>query len=954
MSPQSPPVAAARTDPQVARVVIVFGAAFCLFGAFLVGVLYQGVEPLQRFLGGAMLGTLALAMAGVGAWTPESRLRVATAIVLAGCLLGIIVVAVVTRQGLYSSGMPLVAVFVMVAGLLLGWRASAAMGALSAGGVAVLWLAERQGWLQGATAPAATSPSNRALALTGIVLSGLGLAWAFSVYGRRRWEAVLQAQQSVAASERRWRHLFARSPSALLLHREGVIIAANEAAARLFAYDSPEQLCGRPLLDLYDPVSRPLLRARLAMFDSLSEGASLPLAEFSMRRSDGRLLYATATGAKVLLPDGPAIESMYVDVTERRAAEKELLRSQALLSQLFSSSPDVVTVTEPQSGRYILVNPVIERMLGYKPEEVLGRTVVEVGILSSQAERERFLAIIRRDGSVKDFLVHYRAKDGRLVPCLISGTIFHVDGSPYLLVLTRDVSERLRSRAEYRAILDNAPVGIAVVQDGRFEQANARLEHMLGWETGTLAGQPVRVIWPSEEEFEAVRGVAARGLARDERVDIEREMMRRDGQRFWGRLRASRIDDGQPQRRSTLWILEDVTQAHQAARDLAVAKEQAEAASRAKSVFLANMSHEIRTPLHGVLGLAQLALAPGTPSLRREEYLRRIVDSAQSLAGIISDILDLSKIEAGRLQLEQLPFDLHELLHSLAQSYGELAASKGLRLQLRIEPRVPVQVMGDPLRLRQVLGNYLSNALKFAERGTVELTAAAVDGGVRLAVRDEGPGIDPALRDRLFQPFTQADESISRRYGGTGLGLSICRELARLMGGRVGVESEPGVGALFWVELPLPAARFSEAAAAGGPPEQDALQGARVLIVEDNPVNMMIAVAMLEQWGIEVVQSTDGQEALARLEASDAAFDAVLMDLHMSGMSGYEVTRRARERWDERRLPIIALTAAALVSEQERAFASGMNDFIPKPIDMQRLRAALARWVRCEGPSTVL
>ncbi|HWP18209.1 MAG TPA: PAS domain S-box protein [Burkholderiaceae bacterium] len=940
-------------DAPAARAVIAVGAVFCLLGAVVIGLFYDGLQPLQRGLAVSVMLAMAAVLGALAAWTPQRWLRPGAAAALTSCVIGVLLVSAVSGQGLHSTTMPTIAMFVMVAGLLAGWRAAAAITLLALAGTVGLLLMEQAGMLPGAAAPAAASVTNRAMALSAIILCGLGLAWAFAIYAHRHQVLEARAREATESSERRWRSLFARSPSALLLHREGIVIAANEAAARLFGFEHPELMCGQPLLDLYDDASRPLVHARLALFDALPEGETLPMAEFSMRRADGQHLFVHATGARVHLPDGPAIESVYVDVTERRTAEKALLRSQALLTELFSSSPDIVTVTEPETGRYILVNPSLERRLGYRPEEVLGRTVIEVGVLPSQAERQRFLEIIRRDGSVQDYLVHYRAKDGRLVPCLISGTIFHVDGTPYLLVLTRDVSERLRSRAEYQAILDNAPVGIAVVQDGRFEQANAKLEHMLGWETGTLTGLPVSAIWPSEEEFQAVRARAAEALARDERVDIEHEMARRDGSRFWSRMRASRIDDGHLERRSTLWILEDVTETRRTARDLAIAKEEAEAASRAKSMFLANMSHEIRTPLHGVLGLAQLALSPGVHALRREEYLRRIVDSAQSLSGIISDILDLSKIEAGRLQLEHLSFDLHELLRGLYQSYRELAASKGLRLDLRVGPGVPRQVMGDPLRLRQILGNYLSNALKFTERGSIEILAATTERTVRLAVRDQGPGIEPGLRDRLFQPFTQADESISRRYGGTGLGLSICRELARLMGGQVGVESQPGAGALFWLELPLPASTAHERAAPPALSDGRRLRGARVLVVEDNPVNMMIAVAMLERWGIEVVPSGDGRDALAKLEAANGRFDAVLMDLHMPAMSGYEVTRRARERWDAHALPIIALTAAALVSEQERALEAGMNDFIPKPIDMERLYAALARWVRCEGSSTV-
>jgi CheY-like chemotaxis protein len=254
--------------------------------------------------------------------------------------------------------------------------------------------------------------------------------------------------------------------------------------------------------------------------------------------------------------------------------------------------------------------------------------------------------------------------------------------------------------------------------------------------------------------------------------------------------------------------------------------------------------------------------------------------------------------------------------------------------------------------LRQVLSNFLSNALKFTERGGVRIDVMPAGAArLRFEVQDTGPGIEPALQARLFTPFTQADVSTTRRYGGTGLGLSICRELAELMGGEVGVVSEPGHGSRFWAELPLPAS--SEVApdfAYGAMLEQSsALAGMRVLVAEDNPVNMLIAVALLEQWGVVVTQAGNGVQAVAAVDAqADAAapFDLVLMDVQMPVMGGYDATRALRRRLGASVLPIIALTAAALTSERDEALACGMNDFLTKPIDAQRLHDTLLRWHR--------
>jgi signal transduction histidine kinase/ActR/RegA family two-component response regulator len=429
-------------------------------------------------------------------------------------------------------------------------------------------------------------------------------------------------------------------------------------------------------------------------------------------------------------------------------------------------------------------------------------------------------------------------------------------------------------------------------------------------------------------------------------------MARRDGSTFLCRLLARAVDPNHPSKGATIWIAEDVTERRAVDQALARARDDAEAANRAKSAFLANTSHEIRTPLNGLVGLARLARQPGLAEARRERYLAQIDDSAQALSGVISDILDLSKIEAGKLRLESVDFDLHTLLESIEHGYAALAEARALSLEMVVRAGVARRVRGDPVRLRQVLTNFLSNALKFTEHGGVRITVLqATPTRMRFEVKDSGPGIDAATQARLFTAFTQADESTTRRFGGTGLGLSICRELAELMGGEVGVISEPGRGSLFWAELPLPPSTQAgpDSAFGAAPDSASPLAGMRVLMVEDNPVNMLIAVALLEQWGVEVAQASDGAQALRAVNAqADAGrpFDVVLMDVQMPVMGGHDATRALRLRFDAEQLPIIALTAAALTSERDEALACGMNDFLTKPIDAQRLRDTLARWQR--------
>jgi signal transduction histidine kinase/ActR/RegA family two-component response regulator len=411
------------------------------------------------------------------------------------------------------------------------------------------------------------------------------------------------------------------------------------------------------------------------------------------------------------------------------------------------------------------------------------------------------------------------------------------------------------------------------------------------------------------------------------------------------RMRGRAVDPKRRQETGTIWVIEDITERRRAETELAEAKREAEAASRAKSSFLATMSHEIRTPLSGVLGLARLLQDASLAPERRAEYLGHLVDAAELLTGIVSDVLDLSKIEAGHLQVEHIPFDLHAVVSSAFRTFSPLGAERGLEMRCEIEPEAPREVVGDPVRVRQILSNYLSNALKFTYRGGIELRLLRRGPDVaRIEVRDTGIGVRPDQLEALFRPFTQADSSTTRRFGGSGLGLSICHELAVLMGGRVGLDSDGTTGSCAWVELPLEAAEDAELSTIAGtlevPPPQP-LRGMRVLLAEDNPVNRLIVGAMLDRLGAEVVEAANGAEAIRLASHPTRPLHAVLMDLHMPEIDGIEATRRLRGQAATAHLPIIALTAAVLDAERAQAQSAGMNAFVTKPAAEAELVRAL-------------
>lgn len=757
------------------------------------------------------------------------------------------------------------------------------------------------------------------------------------------------ARTALKQTESRYQDLFSIMPTALVLHRAGRVVEANSAAAALFGFPDEASMLGFDLLSFHETAdSLAVAQARIRRLQIMSTGDSLPVTEYRIKSRRGRDLSLRSTGVVVDTPHGRAALSIYVDDTDRQAAESAVRRSEALLSHLVASSPDVITLTDIETGRYAMVNRSFERLTGWSADEVVGRTSLDLNVWARASDRDRLIAQVREHGAVQDTPVAFRVRDGSVLPLLVSGARFTMDRRDYLVLNARDVTEAERNRLEREAILENASVGIALTRDQTFQLANPAFEAMVGWTDGGIVGQHGSVVWPSTAAYAELGARIGPALARGEQVDIEGEGCRRDGSTFRCRMLARAVDPSHPSRGGTIWVVEDITERHRLNEDLAKARDAAEAASRAKSAFLANTSHELRTPLNGLMGLAQLARSPELDGPRRDRYLDQIVEISQGLSRIVSDILDLAKIEAGRMTVEHTVFDLGEVLQSLDRSHQPLAAMRGLSFSVEAGPGL-AWVKGDPLRLRQILTNYLANALKFTANGGVRLVVHRLGGDrVRLEVHDTGPGINETALGRLFQPFTQADESTTRRYGGTGLGLSICRQLAQAMGGQVGASSTVGVGSCFWAELPLPA---TETAEQPERPVEDlsATQGAHVLMVDDNEVNMMVAVAQLQQFGVRVGQAVDGPQALNAVLAAEEAgdpYDLVMMDLQMPGLSGHEVTQALRRRHPPEVLPIVAYTAAALVSEREAALAAGMNDFLPKPTDSANLRAMVARWAK--------
>ncbi|MBZ5552022.1 MAG: PAS domain S-box protein [Acidobacteriia bacterium] len=761
-------------------------------------------------------------------------------------------------------------------------------------------------------------------------------------------------------SEARFRGIFESSNTGISFgDREGNLLYANKAFQELVGY-SGQELLGMNVAQLTHP-------------DYVETECSLIAELLQDERDQYRMEKQFITKENCCIWVDAAVSVIRDDhrkplyfigvvneITERKRMEEALRVSEARFRSLIENAPVAISVARWEKIFY--ANASFRLLFGFQDEREL-RDQPVLDVFAPQC-RDKIANRMRRHAlgmpvPHEEETIGLR-RDGSQFPMHLAATRVQLAEGPATLAFMSDVTERKRmedalreSEEKFRNIIENMQDYVLVASvSGAITLANPSAVKMLGYESeqellGKDLGQAAGAV-PRERERLA-RALGNSGFVRNYRMRFKRK----DGSDILveENIRLVRGTDGNPAAIEA--IGRDMTERIRAEEELRVAKEAAEAATRARSQFLANMSHEIRTPMNGVIGMTNLLLDTEL-TLQQREYAETLRTCGESMLALINDILDFSKIDARKLTFEILDLDLNEVVEDTLTLVGKAARTKKLQLAGIVVPDVPTQLRGDPGRLRQILTNLVSNAVKFTEQGKVTVRVAneaetPTHVTLRIEVEDTGIGIAPETQARLFKAFSQADSSTTRKYGGTGLGLAVSKQLVEMMEGQIGVKSSVGEGSTFWFTVRLEKQAHPAAATESGKEhpanpasEPRPLRKMRILVAEDNLLNQKVTMGQLRKLGYSadaVANGLEVQEAIRRIP-----YDAILMDCQMPEMDGYEATRQVRlheQSQQKKPLYIIAMTAHAMVGDREKCLSAGMDNYLSKPVRLEELRKML-------------
>ncbi|HTV22799.1 MAG TPA: PAS domain S-box protein [Polyangiaceae bacterium] len=734
------------------------------------------------------------------------------------------------------------------------------------------------------------------------------------------------------------------------------IVEWSPGAEQLLEY-AADDIIGEPLLQLIAPSHAEAFESEIvSRRRALGPGGRFVVQ--GVKRDKGRVDLEVSL-ATWQTSAGQMLGVVLHDISKQVLAERRLSEVEKNWRNIAMSSSDVLLLLD-RAGTVIFAN---RGPLDLPLDQVIGKEISELAPELADVFATA-LRTVFETGEAYQHESHITSADGHAHSCWWRFAGQREDGDVVWAVLSiSDISDRIARDLAVRRLANiverTTDAVLATDAEGKIRTWNSGAELLWGWSAAEIIGQPLAVLCAPEllEEqaaiFERMRD--GRHVAPYDTFGIAKNRRRLP---LSVSVTATRDDAGQFEGISA--VVRDVTRHLELQDALQHAKSVAETASQLKSAFLANMSHEVRTPLNGVVGIVDL-LRTTTLTPEQQGYVETLLEAARALRVIVDDVLDFSKIEAGRIELETVEFDVSALVRSVVEMFRGAAEDNESELRLVLPARVPLRVMGDPNRLRQVLSNLVGNAVKFTKSGGIDVRVEANDGtgtklDISVEVEDTGVGIGAEAQALIFQPFAQADGSITRRFGGTGLGLSICRKLVDLMGGRIGFSSQLGVGSTFWLELSLERARSSGPRRRTLPPPTPSRADLRwrVLVAEDNVINQKVVSAMLRGLGYHVDIAQHGREALERWQ--DGTYDLILMDCQMPVMSGFEAAEaiRKRELGGQTRIPIIAMTAQAYAQDRARCIEAGMDMHLAKPLTANELERALTQWLPIEAPPPIV
>jgi len=760
----------------------------------------------------------------------------------------------------------------------------------------------------------------------------------FALYAQRVIIERKKAEKALKKSEQDYRELFESAHDAILIiePEKEVVLDVNKRACQIYGFDRSEFI-GTSLKEISKDVSRGENHIKL----TLDKGCYHHFETIQYRKDRTEMLLEI-NASVVNYKDQRAILSINRDITDRKRAE-EIFR---IKDWALRSSINAFVLADPE-GNLTYVNPSFLKLWEYDNEsEVLGRSVV-----SFWQREEKAMEVtesIRDKGSWIGTLVAKRKNDSTFDALLSASMVPDDAGKPICMMASfMDITERKRveqslreSEEKFRMVSEQSPNMVFINKQGRVVYANKKCEEIMGYtrEEFYSPGFDFLTII-SQESKDLIKTNFCTHLKGEEVSPVEYTLVTKDGKRIEAILTTRLIKyEGE---NAILGTVTDITERKRAEEILKKAKEEAEEANRIKSEFLANMSHEIRTPMNAIIGMTDLTLDTELTDEQRD-YLNTVKEGAGALMALLNDILDLSKIEADKIELEKINFDLRLTVEGVVDTLASKASTRGLELTCMIHHQVPSLLCGDPGRLRQILVNLLENAIKFTEEGEVsvrvELKNETEDRAELLfSVKDTGIGIPRDKQKKVFESFTQANGSTTRKYGGTGLGLSISRRLVELMGGEIGVESHPGKGSHFWFTVTCD--KQKESKGTHPPPPVD-IRGMQVLVVDDNQTNRSILVKMLLSFGCQAEAVESGNEAIRALKkktSQKTPYNLVLLDMQMPEMNGEETLKSIRNDPEIKDVLVIVLTSVGMRGDVSRLRSLGCSGYLTKPIKQSQL-----------------